>query len=189
VAYLIENITGIDPQDGKTYLFDTNIWLAVLEAYYNEHKYRNYINFFDKIVNGVPAPNSRIALTAVLLSEIINRILRDIYYHEYLNDNGLEKDTSPYKTTYRKSAQYPIDVENICANIRAFHSKIDFISDNLNIYSCKKLIKNIPPNLDFNDHIITKICKDQGLILVTNDSDFTIEDLHIITGVHSLLAL
>ena len=41
---------------------------------------------------------------------------------------------------------------------------------------------------DFNDQVITEICKSNGFTLITNDSDFKTQEIPILTANTSLLA-
>ena len=40
---------------------------------------------------------------------------------------------------------------------------------------------------DFNDQVITEICKNNGFTLITNDSDFKTQDIPILTANSKLL--
>jgi predicted nucleic acid-binding protein len=78
-----------------------------------------------------------------------------------------------------------------CSEIRAFSSNngMAFLSDQLDKFTFKQLTKNIPVFLDINDHMYAEIAKAQGIIIVTNDSDFRVEGITVITGHPDLLKL
>ncbi len=42
-------------------------------------------------------------------------------------------------------------------------------------------------NFDFNDQVITEICKSNGFTLITNDSDFKTQEVPILTANSNLL--
>ena len=42
-------------------------------------------------------------------------------------------------------------------------------------------------NSDFNDQVITELCKNNGFTLITNDSDFKTQDIPILTANSNLL--
>lgn len=191
MPYLIQDIKIATPESGYKYLFDANVWLAVLDHTYSNKSYTPYINFFNKIITNSVVKDASIVVPALLLSELLNRLINDIYYKEYIVSNTplpTENKHSHFKK-YRCSDQYKIDIELACSSIRDYHRKIIFVSDNLEQYSCKDLIKNIPTHLDINDYLYSKIALEQGLIIVTNDSDFIIEDVHILTAHPVLLKL
>jgi hypothetical protein len=190
MAFLITDVKNENPKSGTSYLFDANIWLAILDENFKKSFYNSSINFFNKIINNSVVNGAKIAIPSMLLSEVINRLLKDVYFIEYLSENSnLEKTNYIYKNVYRKSDKYKEDLEIICSSIRDYHQHIHFVSDNANKYTCKQLIKNIPVHLDMNDYMYTKIAKEQGLVIVTNDGDFQVEDIPIYTSHNGLLSL
>lgn len=185
MPYIIQDIRSVQPEPNKVYLFDTNIWLAVLESYYNNQQYSPYIKFFGQISdlnNG-----SRIAVVGVLISEIINRVIRDIYLWDYCQEFSFDYNTIDFKKDYKSSTSYSTDMISVCTSISAYHQHMLFISDNLNQYSTKKLLRNIPASLDFNDHMLVKIAQEQSLTIVTHDKDFSVENVEILTVSKELL--
>ncbi len=190
MAWYIKDIRNEKPQSGFRYLFDANIWLAVLDTTFSHKTLQPYINFFNSIINETEVRDASIAVPATLLSEVINRMLRDVFYKEFCQTNTpMPGERNHFKNTYRKNPHYKIDLDNTCALIRAYHRKIEFVSDGIDKYTCRELIKNIPVNLDINDYLYSKMALEQGLVIVTNDSDFMVEDVHILTTQHSLLQL
>lgn len=190
MAWFIKDIRNEKPQSGFRYLFDANIWLAVLDTTFSHKKVQPYINFFNSIINETEVNDASIAVPATLLSEVINRMLKDVFYKEFCQTNTpLPTERNHFKNVYRKNPQYKIDLENTCASIRDYHRKIEFISDGIDKYSCKQLIKNIPVHLDINDYLYSKMAIEQGLVIVTNDADFKVEDIYILTTQVELLQL
>ena len=192
MAYFIYDIRTAKPQSGFCYLVDTNIWLAVLEPTFNKSEYKSYLNFFNNIISNTVVQDAVIGIPCLLIAEILRRIINDIYYEEFILTHTPyphESKRQHFKRVYRPSSEYTRDVEIVCATIRGYHSKIKFISDRLDEYSCKNLIKNIPSHLDINDYLYSKIALQQGINIVTNDADFRVEDIHIYTTQQPLLQL
>jgi predicted nucleic acid-binding protein len=190
MAWLIYDIRTAKPQSGFRYLFDANIWLAVLDTTFSHRTLQPYIDFFDSIINETDVRDATIAVPATLLSEVINRMMRDVFYKEFVQTNTpVPGERNHFKNVYRKHPQYKIDLDNTCALIRAYHRKIEFVSDGIDQYKCRDLIKNIPVHLDINDYLYSKMALQQGLVIVTNDTDFAVEDIHIITSQQALLQL
>ena len=192
MAYIVNDIKIAKAQSGFRYLFDANIWLAVLDSTFYTYQYQPYIKLFNSIINENDVRDASIVIPSLLLSEIINKIINRIYYEEFKLNHPLFPNQSKhdhFKNSYRVSQQYSNDLENVCASIRDYHMKIEFVSDELDQYSCKDLIKKIPSHLDINDYIYSKMALSQGLVIVTNDSDFKVEDIHIVTSRPTLLAL
>lgn len=191
MPYLIEDIKIAKPQSGHRYLFDANVWLAVLEPIYSSKPFRPYVNFFNSIINETVVKDAVIVVPGLLLSELLNRLINDIHYKEYcLSDVPLPHENKhAHFKKYRRSKQYKVDIEIACSSIRDYHRKIEFVSDNLEQYSCKDLIKNIPTHLDINDYMYSKMALEQGFVIVTHDGDFQVEDVTVITSHPDLLKL
>ena len=192
MPYYIYDIRNVKPQSGFCYLFDANIWLAILDNTFNKPELRPYISFFNSIINETEVDDAEIGIPCLLLSEVINRMIKDIHYKEYSIAHPFLPGQSSYdhlKNGYRKSADYKLDLEAVCSSIRQYHRKIKFISDNLNGYAPKDIIKKIPVHLDINDYLYSKMALEQGLVIVTNDSDFDVENIHIYTKQYKLLNL
>jgi hypothetical protein len=192
MPYIISDIRKVKPQRGYRYLFDANIWLAILDDTFNYYEYKPYISFFNSILNNTFVSDATVVIPCLLLSELLNRLINDIYYKEFCVNNPPalnQTKKNHFKKIYREDPQYAIDMENACSSIRDYHSKIEFVSDNIHDYSCKDLIKNIPTHLDINDYLYTKMALAQGLVIITNDKDFKVEDIHIYTSQAELINL
>ena len=83
----IKDITEIQKEIHQygCYFLDSNVWIGYLEKQHLEKPfgYEKYITFIDEIVrlNQVENPKKippKIAITSLLLSEVINRYVRDI---------------------------------------------------------------------------------------------------------------
>jgi predicted nucleic acid-binding protein len=183
MAYLISDIRQKQPELNKIYLFDTNVWLAVLEDFFFDTRYKPYTDFFNKLISQTIGNAPKIALPAVLISEILNRVLRDIYYPSYIDsfeDPTITDMTLSFKK-YRNTDQYEKDLAFVLGSIRQYHNSLVFVSDNFGQYTSKQILKNLPTHLDYNDYLYTIIAKEQNLIIVTNDADFSVEDIPIYT--------
>lgn len=192
MAFIISDIRNQTPQSEHRYFFDANIWLAILDVSYSKKELNPYINFFNSIINESHTNDASIAIPCLLLSEIINRMINDIHYKEFSINNPRQVGQTKwehFKTIYRRSQDYKLDIEAVCASIRQYHRKIEFISDNLDKYSCRDLIKKIPTHLDINDYLYSKMALEQGLVIITYDKDFSVEDIHILTTQKPLLDL
>jgi predicted nucleic acid-binding protein len=190
MPYQISDIRSYKPKPADKFLFDANVWLAILDSNFQSRFSPDYENFFNKIIVNNLNPKATIVMPSLLLSEVLNRYMHDIFYKEFLNRNPLAPGQSAYtKHDYRDNPQYQIDFGMACASLRSYHQQVAFISDNLSQFTFKKILKNIPVNLDFNDHIYCQLAIQQGLIIVTMDRDFAVEDIPILTTHPALLKL
>lgn len=194
--YNILDIQNVTPQSGVRYLFDANVWLEILESSYKSPHYMKYVKFFDKITSN-PKDNIKIVMPSILLSEIINKKM-DWAFDEFLAENpklqnaifsGEKKRKQCFKEDYRPSEHYRNRYQNIRANITDYHASIELISDNLDSFTCSKLLKKPVLHMEFNDYLLYKIADQCGYTIVTHDGDFAVENIPILTANPKLLNL
>ena len=144
----------------------------------------HYKIFFSKIFK---LESARILLCPIQLSEILNRLLRfyanKAYDKKYLPMSGAKPSRNVfYKDEYRGSEDFQIHYQSTIDDIQSFlsHVLIADISnkefDNLTSFHAK--------NLDFNDHYLYLLAKEQSAIIVTHDADFF--ELDVVVGTFNL---
>ncbi|MBD1259811.1 PIN domain-containing protein [Maribacter polysiphoniae] len=178
-------------KDQESYFLDANIWLKVL-APKNSPSFKDkaYLEFFEKIINNTKV---RIVLPALVVSEVINRIIREVYYQKHIskiqkNQPGFSPDGFYYKNVYRSSSDYGVAYNLICDDLKSYHSSIDLINDEFgSSFKFKHVLSNPPISLDFNDYYYYNLCKRKGYFIVTDDKDFWVKDVKIVTMSPTLL--
>jgi hypothetical protein len=182
-------ITNLEPASGGVYLFDANVWLCILDGYYQKNYKKPYLDFFKKFSSKDYEEQPKILLPSLLLSEVINRLIRDVYF----NDFKKAQETTPgineskaFKSIYRQDKQFLIDYKIIFQNIKAYQSQIKLIDDNFSGYRLKDVLKDNSTNLDFNDYLYSKIAKKHSAHIVTDDIDFAGLSLNILTANNKL---
>lgn len=183
----IKDLSSQRIQDNTKYFFDANIWLSVLSPQFTLRKNTElYLNFFESVAKH--NKNSKVVITSFLLSEIINRIIRSVKLKNFATKRGdWPVHESYFKMVYRRDAQYAIDYELLCDDIKAYHNSIEFISDDFHSFKAKDILKSPPKGLDFNDHLCVKLAEKNKMVIVTDDSDFAIEDVTVLTRNSDLL--
>lgn len=191
MAYSYSKASSHSIKNNDCYLLDANIWLKILSPKINpSYKDKNYRDFFEKIVKNTKV---RIVLPALIVSEVINRILRDVHYNKHINklkknNPSFNPDTRYYKDVYRASEEYRIAYSLICDEIKNYATSIDLINDEFgSTFKFKHILKDPPQSLDFNDYYYYNLCKKKGYILVTDDKDFWIENIKVVTMSKTLL--
>lgn len=119
-----------------------------------------------------------LAVNTAVLSEVINRAFR-IEYENYLIQQGIDRKNCSFKQ-YRNCAEgiatqkliYEIIVQKILKPFKV-------LDKNFSNQDIANLL--VLDSLDFTDKIIVSICKEHNLILVTNDSDFSVSDVDILS--------
>ncbi|NLU96304.1 hypothetical protein [Chitinophaga sp. Ak27] len=145
-----------------------------------------YLDFFEKFKKHHSSP--KIVVTALLLSEIINRFIRDVSYNKFCATNGITPDKTHYKSTYRLTKEYKQAYISLCDDIETFSHLYELVNDDCGTKILgSSILKSPPLKLDFNDLYYCLLAKQNGYIIVTDDSDFFVEDVEIITYNNSLI--
>jgi predicted nucleic acid-binding protein len=186
MSYNIKDLSSEKVRDSTKYFFDANVWIYLLYPTVHTSKTDEaYISFFETVSKH--NNNTKIVVTSFLLSEIINRYLRDIGMRKFANAKGDTIDSSYFKMKYRANAQYAIDYESVCDDNKAYHKSIEFVSDDFGSFKPKDILKSPNVNLDFNDTLAVKLAQKNGFVVVTHDKDFWVEGILVITKNRELL--
>lgn len=191
------NITNIRLAKVKSchYFIDANVWLYALQGdTLLQNWQKRYSDFFYSIVDSTLDPQPRILMPTLLFSEVLNAYLKQIALPEYKHLNGISNNQPfIYKKDYRSTQHYKDNYEKVCDDILSLKSSVNFIDDNSLINQPPDFIKPDIEPLDFNDFFYYLLCKEyqknHRTVIVTNDGDFKIDDIPIITGHQELLAL
>jgi len=181
MAYNIVHIDRVSKL-GPSYFFDANLWLKILKPPINLSKRDiKYLNFVERFKNDPSKP--KIIITSFLLSEVINRYLHDVSYKRFCVKQKQENPPkSYYKQVYRTSSDYKNDYINICDDIDAFSSIFTLVNDELGVkIDLSHVLQNPILSLDFNDQYYYLLAKLNGYPIVTDDGDFFVEDVEILT--------
>ena len=177
----------------QCYFIDANAWIGYLEKQHlgKSPKYEKYIAFIDEIVrlNQKQNPQKtppKIAITSLLLSEIINRYMRDIAMKLFFGDNYKEKN---FKKDYRNTTNYKQKLADFIETITGFESAYILLNDDFNNIDLLAKLEDLKQNGgDFNDFYFYEIIKKNNIPIVTNDADFKdYPDIDIITNNATLL--
>lgn len=178
-------------QDGYKYLLDSNIWIEILTSRNKDSaRHKKYKKFFGQVVAN---ENVKIVLPSLLISEVLNRILREVYMPKYAYKKDIEKGKSIpseyYKNTYRSTTNYKDSYCTLCDDIIGYEKSIEFINDGFAAtISHTDILSNPPVSLDFNDFYYFTLAKLNNYFIVTDDKDFWVEDVQIITESPTLIS-
>jgi hypothetical protein len=187
MPYQIRSLDFINFQK-KNYFFDANLWLKILKPQFNLSKRdEKYLNFFEKFSNHINHPV--ITVTALLLSEIINRYLRDVTYIQFCKKQGqVNPPKSYYKEVYRATKQFENDYISLCEDIKTYQNIYKLFPDGFGTDLRQKDILTSPSvHLDFNDHYYYKMALKYNFTIVTDDKDFFVPDVEILTYNNQLI--
>ena len=163
------------PQD-KLFL-DTNIWFYL----YGPQKPRTswvdiYSTAFGRILNA----KSRIYIDVLVVSEFINRYAR-------MKWKLVAPRIKPFKV-FRNSSCFKPVASDIVADVKRVLKHCSRIESGFSTLEMDNLITDyVAGNSDFNDQVITELCRSNGLTLMTNDGDFRSQGIPVLTANSRLL--
>ena len=156
---------------------DTNIWLYL----YGPPKPRSYSrSIYASVFNRMLRAKSRIYIDVLVVSEFINAYARLKW-----------RDASSYPNTFktfRGSSDFKTVAENVAADVKLVLNHCTRIESGFATLGMDNLINDYATgDYDFNDQVITEICKNNEFTLITNDGDFKTQEIPILTANAKLL--
>ena len=156
---------------------DANIWLYL----HGPHKPAPswVVNIYSKTFRRILKAKSQIYIDVLVLSEFINRYAR--MKCDLVAPNQSFKD-------FRNSSHFKPVAQDIAADTKLVLQHCSRIENGFATLAIDDLITDYAAgNSDFNDQVITEICRSNGLTLITNDGDFKSQEIPILTANKSLL--
>lgn len=174
------------------YLFDTSLWLKILKPPFEglskqEIKYQEFFESFK-----LSPKKPKILLTSLIISEIINRWLRDYGLNKYFEEHPeehemfLQRDAKYkreyFKIIYRPTKHYSDTYNSICEDLLAYESYCVCSHDEFGSELClQEVLTFASPKLDFNDNYYVLLAKKKNVPIVTDDADFFVDGITVLT--------
>ena len=103
---------------------------------------------------------------------------------------GLKLANSHLKSfkSFRNSQDFELIAQGIAAAVKQIMKHCSRVESCFTTLDMGDLLTDYDTgNFDFNDQVITEICKNNKFTLITNDSDFKTQEIPILTANQSLL--
>jgi predicted nucleic acid-binding protein len=183
MAYKISHLNNVAIQN-RPYFLDANIWIKILRPkLIPSDRDKKYLAFYKKLITSAAKP--KIAVTSMVFSEVINRVMRDVAMSKYMREEAVNPaaiDKSFYKSVYRKSPHFQKQYNLLCQEILELDPYYHLMSDSLgNDIKLDDLFSDPDQGLDFNDNYYVQLAKKVKFPIVTDDSDFFVEEVEILT--------
>ena len=156
---------------------DANIWLYL----YGPPKLRSYWSpIYASVFNRMVRAKSRIYIDVLVVSEFINAYARLKWRDASSHPNAFK--------TFRNSPNFEPVAQDIVAHVKQIMKHCTRIESNFVTLQMDGLLTDYATgDYDFNDQVITEICKNNGFTLITNDGDFKTQEIPILTANTKLL--
>ena len=170
---------------------DANIWLCLYCPQGSQQYWvKTYSDVFDRILDA----ESQIYIDVLVLSEFINTFARQEWRFakealEFAEQQCelTESDIYSFKD-FRNTPNFELIAQGIATAAKQIMKHCSRVESCFTILEMDNLITDYETgNFDFNDQVITEICKSNGFTLITNDSDFKTQDIPVLTANSKLL--
>jgi len=173
----IEDIKSYSFSKDDRFFLDANIWLFV----YGPMAYKKQKSqIYSTAIRDIRTTGSLIFIDVLIISEFINTYAR--WEHKQSASTG-----NTFKD-FRKSADFVAIAKDIAVNVKRIIKQCQRCDSNFATIDIEAVLTEFEKgDLDFNDQMFSEICKDKGLILVTDDKDFKGSGLTVLTANKLLL--
>jgi len=175
MTYHAEAIASYDFKPSDELLLDTNIWLLV----YAPHGPKDSrVAVYSQALSRIITAQSRIYIDILIVSEFINAYARLKW----------KLASCPDFKQFRNSKAFKPVAQDIAADVKRVLQHCRRVDDNFESLEIDSLIDEYAAgSFDFNDQILTTLCKRKGLKLVTDDGDFKGQGIPVVTANKRLL--
>lgn len=165
----------IDKLTGKKIFFDANVLIYLFWSTGSNHWEFQYGSAFGKILK----QKNECVVNFTVFSEFVNRTHR-LEHERFLRQLGYSKKDYPYKK-FRNSDDGKTSLNDIYLILKESVLSDFSVMDKS---FTKSDIENFltVDSLDFGDKPILEICKENNLVLFTNDGDFNGLDIDILSA-------
>jgi predicted nucleic acid-binding protein len=162
--------------DTDKLFFDANVWLSLYgpQGAPNDPRSQIYSNALAEAMRA----KSQIWVDVLVVSEFINRFARIEYDIQYPS-----RSRRPDFKQFRNSPDFQPISQAIAAAVRKILKFAARIESGFSVIDINALLLEFEskPN-DFNDQVLSGLCKNNNLMLVTHDSDFKGKGVDILTA-------
>ena len=159
-----EEISTYDFKSSEELLLDANIWLFV---YGPQQPNDPKVTAYSKALKHILAVKSRIYIDVLIVSEFINTYAR-------IKWRLLPQSSRPGNfKQFRKSGDFKPVAQYIAADVKRVLQHCQRVESGFESLTIDTLVDEYAAgDSDFNDQILTTLCKKKGLKMVTDDADF-----------------
>lgn len=170
--YRLQEVTQLN---GKAIFFDANILIYLFWPTGQYSFERNYASVFRSLLR----QGNALFVNFLVISEIVNRAIKT-EYEKHLLTQSLTRKELKYKA-YRNSQEGQDALKDICIIVKdEILSRFDVVEKSFDKQEIEGCL--VVSELDFVDKALVVLCKENNLILLTNDRDYKSTDLDILTG-------
>jgi predicted nucleic acid-binding protein len=176
------DITTYEFSSSDRLFLDTNIWFFIYgPSQPGSKKTRIYSDALDKILK----TDGQVYIDGLIISEFINAYAR-LEYHILRRTS---KTVPGSFKAFRQTDDFRPIAQGIAADVRRILRHAALVGSGFVDIDIQSLVNRYARgDFDFNDQVISELCRRRQLRLITDDGDFCCDRLDIITANNRLLA-
>ncbi len=180
ITHKAEEINAYNFQSSDELLLDTNIWIRV---YGPQNPQNRKSEVYSQALSKILAAGSRIYIDVLIVSEFINTYAR-LKWNLWKNQTQSKAEFKDF----RKNGDFKPVAQDISADLKLVLKQCTRVDSGFESLEIDGLINEYAAgDSDFNDQILTALCKKSGFKLVTDDGDFKNRGIPVITANKKLL--
>ncbi|MCA0404275.1 MAG: PIN domain-containing protein [Proteobacteria bacterium] len=169
----IKSIKNYNFSNSDRLCLDTNVWIYV---FCPQKPNAPLVEVYSQAFRSILEKKGHIYINSLITSEFINRSAK--FQFDLQKTNGIKS----FKA-FRESPVFKPIALNIAADLKRILGLSSRLECNFKELDINTLINEYGKgSYDFNDQMITELCKHNGLTLITHDIDFYNHDIPIITA-------
>ena len=158
---------------------DANVWVYL---YGPQGQEQSKVNVYSRTFRHILNAKSQIYIDVLALSEFINTYAR-------LKWRSSTPPIPPFKV-FRNSHRFKPVAKDIATEVNQIMKHCLRIESEFETLEISDLLKDYAVGgSDFNDQVITELCKNNGFMLITDDGDFRTQEIPILTANRFLLSI
>ena len=158
---------------------DANVWVYLFGP---RGQIQSKVNVYSRTFRHILKAKSQIYIDVLAISEFINTYAR-------MKWRSVNPPIPPFKV-FRNSQDFKPVAKDITTKVNQILKHCLRIESEFETLKIGDLLKDYAiGGLDFNDQVITELCKSNGFMLITDDGDFNTQEIPILTANRSLLSI
>jgi hypothetical protein len=137
------------------------------------------LRFLDEVLEFKGDNPPKIIVNSLLISELFNACFNR-EFHQYREMFG-----EISKKDFRMTESYEVFVENINADLESYEDSIEYINNEE--INPMKVLQDMPLQVNYCDYYYYELSLEENLTIVTDDHDFLLPSVPILTASRSLL--
>ncbi len=163
----VDNLRAHKVSPMNSYLFDTNVWIYIYGPIAGSERKKQVA--YSGLLREIIDRGAGLAITSMVLSEYINRVLR-IGFAQWKLRTGNEN--ADYKRDFRPTQDFKDALADVKAQVKDILSTVTMRRpDDFNSMDVDRMVQSMSSSADYNDIYLVRCCEKGMMCIVSDDRD------------------